>query len=95
MRVQSFCRMGTTSRARDASAGSDDLMSVRDAFRPLVDGGFERAIKLTGEPRMLGESMNKFGLQQLALAARDAIPQLGPKLLDVVIVRNHRPLLLF
>jgi hypothetical protein len=68
---------------------------MRDTFRPFIDGGFKRAIELTGEPRMLGESMDKFGLQQLALAARDAIPQLGPKLLDVVIRRNHRPLLLF
>lgn len=58
MRVQSFCRMGTASRARDASSGSDYLSSVRDAFRRFIDSGVKRTIEVTGELGMLGESLN-------------------------------------
>jgi len=37
----------------------------------------------------------ELGLDDRALATRDAAPQLGPQFLDVVLKRDHRPLLLF
>src|SRR5215470_16735025 len=37
----------------------------------------------------------ELGLDGRALATRDAAPQLGPQFLDVVLKRDHRPLLLF
>src|SRR5262252_9767903 len=37
----------------------------------------------------------EIGLDGRALATRDTAPQLGPQFLDVVLKRDHRPLLLF
>src|SRR5258707_13148875 len=37
----------------------------------------------------------ELGLDGRALATRDAAPQLGPQFLDVLVKRDHRPLLLF
>jgi hypothetical protein len=37
----------------------------------------------------------ELGLDGRAFATRDAAPQLGPQFLDVLVKRDHRPLLLF
>jgi hypothetical protein len=55
-----------------------------------------KSINSAIELRLLSDRPRQLRLQAGALAARHgAAPQLGPQLLDVIVNRNHRALLLF
>jgi hypothetical protein len=52
--------------------------------------------KASSSSRLLGDGLRQLRLHSGALmTGHAAAPQLGPQLLDVVVQRNHRPLLLF
>jgi hypothetical protein len=57
-----------------------------------LEGDIEGAVELS----LRGEGLRQLRLHGGALTAREvAAPQLGPQLLDVVVKRDHRPLLPF
>jgi hypothetical protein len=61
-------------------------------FAKSLEGAIEGVIEFG----LLGEGLRQLPLHRGALAAGHvAATQLGPQLLDVVVERNHRPLLLF
>jgi hypothetical protein len=76
-----------------------DLADIEDFARgsaPFLAKSVEGAIDGVVEFGLLGEGLRQLRLHRGALAAGHvAATQLGPQLLDVVIERNHRPLLLF
>jgi hypothetical protein len=54
----------------------------------------ESSVECAVEFRLLTNCLGEFCLHTGALAAREvAAPQLGPQLLDMVVKRDHRPLL--
>jgi len=70
---------------RDRLRGPDRLRVLQ-----RIEGNVERAVELG----LFSDGLREFGLDGGAFAAGEVTaPQFGPQLLDVVVKRDHRPLL--
>jgi hypothetical protein len=75
-------------------ANVPDVENLAHGSLPVLEVSLERAIERPVEFLLLGDSPCQLGLHAGALEAGEvAAPQLGPQLLDMVVWRDHRPLL--